>query len=411
MISKTITTCRLCGSPNLDTIIELGEQPPANSLREDVRDVIVSIPLTVCRCQKCTTIQLTETVDPKFMFSDYVWVTGTSKGAREYSVVFADRIISKFKKKPEHLFAVEIASNDGTFLRRFQELGHRVLGVDPAKNLAEVAQKSGIPTTAEFFSSDVAKKVVLENGLADLVFARNVVPHVPDPNDVVAGMATCLHDHGVGAIEFHWIGKILAELHYDSIYHEHYFYHSLHSINELLLRHGLVLFDVAESPTSGGSLVAYFSKTKRIVSGELQNQFAIEIERGISSLETWQDFARQALHHRSVLNSMIENELNLKRKIIGYGASARSSTMLNFCGINHRHLICIADQNSFKHTRYTPGTDILIVAPEDALQEKPDTVVILAWNFKDEIIDDLKVRGFHGTVIIPLPNTPYKMEI
>lgn len=411
MISKKITKCRLCRSPNLDTIIELGEQPPANSLREDVRDIIDSIPLTVCRCQKCTTIQLTETVNPKFMFSDYVWVTGTSKGAREYSEVFADRIISKFKNKPEHLFAVEIASNDGTFLRRFKELGHRVLGVDPAKNLAELAQKSDIPTKAEFFSNDVAKKVVLENGLADLVFARNVVPHVPDPNDVVAGMATCLHDHGVGAIEFHWIGKILAELHYDSIYHEHYFYHSLHSINELLLRHGLFLFDVAQSPISGGSLVTYFSKTKRIVSGELENQFAIEIERGISSLETWQDFARQAFHHRSVLRSIIENESNLKRKVIGYGASARSSTMLNFCGINHRHLICIADQNPFKHNRYTPGTDIPIVAPEAALHEKPDTVVILAWNFKDEIIDDLKVRGFQGTVIIPLPNTPYKMEI
>ena len=240
--------------------MSLGEQPPANSLRENVTEILKSVPLTICRCQKCTTIQLTETINPEFMFSNYVWVTGTSKGgARDYSKVFADRIISKLKKA-EHLFAVEIASNDGTFLHRFKELGHRVLGVDPAKNLAEIAQKNGIPTRADFFSHDVAKKVVAEDGLADLVFARNVVPHVPDPNDVVAGMATCLHDHGVGAIEFHWMGKILEELHYDSIYHEHYFYHSLHSINELLVRHGLFLFDVAESPISGGSLVAFFSK-------------------------------------------------------------------------------------------------------------------------------------------------------
>ena len=410
MISKTITTCRLCDATDLHTILELGDQPPANSLRKKVSETLENVPLTICRCPKCTTIQLTETIDPEYMFSDYIWVTGTSKGAREYSKIFADRIVSKLSKSDD-LFIVEVASNDGTFLQRFKEAGHRVLGVDPAKNLAELAQKNGIPTLADFFGLNVAKKVTAENGHADIVIARNVIPHVPDPNDVVGGMAECLKENGVGAIEFHWIGKILSELHYDSIYHEHFFYHSLHSINELLLRHGLNLFDVAESPISGGSLVAFFSKEKRVVTSDLKDQLEREREEGISSLEAWQDFAKMSFEHRVKLKSMIDSENLLGKKVIGYGASARSSTMLNFCGIDHNHLACVADQNALKHNRYTPGTDVLIVSPEEALKENPDTVVILAWNFKDEIIEDLKEKGFKGSVIIPLPNTPYLLEI
>lgn len=410
MISKTITKCRLCGAADLRMILELGDQPPANSLRKKITETLENVPLTICRCSECTTIQLTETIDPKYMFSDYIWVTGTSKGARDYSKIFADRIISKLKKIDE-LYIVEVASNDGTFLQRFKESGHRVLGVDPAKNLAELAQNNGIPTINNFFGLDVAKKVTVENGQADIVIARNVIPHVPDPNDVVGGMAECLKKNGVGAIEFHWIGKILNELHYDSIYHEHFFYHSLHSINKLLLRHGLNLFDVAESPISGGSLVAFFSKEKRAVTSELKDQLSMEDEKGIASLEAWQNFAKMSYEHRKKLKLMIDSENQSGKKVIGYGASARSSTMLNFCGIDYNQLVCVADQNPLKHNRYTPGTDLLIISPEEALKKKPDTVVILAWNFKDEIIEDLKEKGFKGSVIVPLPNIPYRLEI
>jgi len=410
MISKTIIKCRLCGGKDLKTILELGEQPPANSLRKNVSDTLENVPLTICRCAKCTTIQLTETIDPEYMFSNYIWVTGTSKGAREYSQVFANRILSKLKNSDD-LFIVEIASNDGTFLHRFKESGHRVLGIDPAKNLAESAEKNGIPTVADFFGLNVAKQVTDTHGQADIVIARNVIPHVPDPNDVVAGMANCLKENGVGAIEFHWIDKILSELHYDSIYHEHFFYHSLHSINELLLMHGLSLFDVAESPISGGSLVAFFSKEKRDITKKLKEKLSWESEHGIASIEAWEEFAKKSFQHRKALKSMIEAESLANKKIIGYGASARSSTLLNFCGINHNHFICVADQNPLKHNRYTPGTDIPIISPDEALKESPDTIVILAWNFKDEIIEDLREKGFKGNVIIPLPNDPYLLEI
>ncbi len=410
MISKTIHECRLCGSEELQNIIELGDQPPANSLRESSSDSLENIPLTICRCESCTTIQLTETIDPEYLFTNYVWVTGTSKGAREYSQMFCERILSKTNSDSD-LFVIEIASNDGTFLKRFSESGHRVLGVDPARNLAEIAEKNGIPTLAEFFSLDVSRVVTEKHGYADVVISRNVIPHVPDPNDVVAGIAQCLSDDGVGAIEFHWIDKILNELHYDSIYHEHFFYHSLHSVWNLLSQHGLMMFDVAESPISGGSLVAYFSKRKRESSAALKDKLAWEDTQGIASLEAWQQFAKKTHQHRIDLKNMIKSELDAGKKIIGYGASARSSTLLNFCDINHNHLICVADQNPLKHNRYTPGTNILIVSPDRALEEKPDTVVILAWNFKDEIIEDLSNKGFKGNVIVPLPNHPYLLSI
>ena len=410
MISKSIFKCRLCGSKELQNILELGDQPPANSLRKSLYDTLNSVPLIICRCAKCTTIQLTETVEPEYLFSNYVWVTGTSKGAREYSKIFSERILKKVSKQSD-LFVVEIASNDGTFLKHFQEYGHKVLGVDPARNLAAEAKKNGIPTLTSFFSYDVSKQDVNENGKADIVIARNVIPHVPDPNDVVSGMACSLNEDGVGAIEFHSIDKILSELHYDSIYHEHFFYHSLHSINELLSRNNLYLFDVMESPISGGSLVAYFSKKIRDKTSVLSAKLKYEHDQGVSSLYTWQQFAKKSYHHRKKLKSLIESEISIGKKLIGYGASARSSTLLNFCGINNQHLACIADQNSLKHNTYTPGTDVLILSPDEALKKNPDTIVILAWNFKDEIIDNLKENGFSGNIIVPLPNEPYLMEI
>lgn len=409
MISKPISCCRLCGSSDLDRILDLGTQPPANSLRTSREQVLEAIPLVICRCRKCTTVQLTETVAPEHLFRDYVWVTGTSQTARDYSKFFCERVEQRCDHAP--LFVVEVASNDGTFLQRFREHGHRVLGVDPAQNLARLAEEAGIPTMPEFFGLEIGGRVTQLHGHADVVIARNVLPHVPDPNDVVAGIAHCLKNDGIGAIEFHWIDKILSELHYDSIYHEHFFYHSLHSIGQLLKRHQLVLFDVAESPISGGSLVAYFSKTPRQASSALTEKLAFEEDRGLASLDAWREFAMRSLEHRIQLKEMIEAEIKAGKKLIGYGASARSSTLLNFCGIDHRHLVCIADQSPLKHDRYTPGTDVLIVSPERALAEHPDTIVLLAWNFKDEILKRLIDRGFHGNVIVPLPNQPQLLRI
>ena len=402
IISTPLTCCRLCGGSNLDLILDLGAQPPANSLRTRNEDPPTAVPLAICRCDDCTAVQLTETVASEYLFRDYVWVTATSETARSYSQIFFEHIVQRGGHAP--LFVVEIASNDGTFLQRFREHGHHVLGVDPAQNLARAAEAAGIPTMPEFFSLGIANRVTQLHGHADVVIARNVLPHVPEPNDVVAGIAHCLKGDGVGAIEFHWTDKILTELHYDSIYHEHIFYHSLHSVEQLLKRHLLTLFDVTESPISGGSLVAYFSKTPRQATSTVTEKLAWEETRGLASLEAWREFAENSVEHRLQLKEMVESEIRAGKRLIGYGASARSSTLLHFCGIDHRQLICIADQNPLKHDRYTPGTDVLIVSPELALAEHPDTVLLLAWNFKDEILQRLTDVGFHGSVIVPLPN-------
>src|SRR5687767_12701243 len=214
--------CRICGQ-DLELIFDLGSQPPANALRASRREALPNIPLAIARCVSCATIQLTQTVDPGYLFRDYVWVTGTSKGATEYSRRFREHVEARAKRG--RLSVLEVASNDGTFLARFKEAGHEVLGVDPARNLARAAADAGIPTRAEFFGTDFARSLRAAAGPFDVVMARNVLPHVPQPADVIAGISHCLSQEGLGAIEFHRADIILDELHYDSIYHEHVFYH------------------------------------------------------------------------------------------------------------------------------------------------------------------------------------------
>lgn len=409
-LSERIKRCRICESNAIDLILDLGSQPPANSLRKQRDEALQPVPLEICRCGDCGTIQLTETVSPEYLFSNYVWVTGTSQGARDYSRTFCERLVSR--STSGRLFVVEVASNDGTFLARFRERGDKVLGVDPAKNIASMAERDGIPTIAEFFGLEVARQIVAEHGLADAVFARNVIPHVADANDVVSGMAHCLQENGTGAIEFHRADVILADLHYDSIYHEHLFYHSLHSLGMLLDRFGLLPFDVTQSPISGGSLVVYFSKTPRPHSDALREMLERERALGIGEAAPWREFARRCAQHKDALRDLVENTSSNGKRMIGYGASARSSTLLNYCGIDHRHLDVIADQSVLKHDRFTPGTDIAIVSPEQAFSRKPDSVLLLAWNFREEILAQIKVEhAWQGEVIVPLPGDPELVNI
>lgn len=407
--SSTISRCRVCEGSDLAAILDLGAQPPANSLRRDESEALPIFPLIICRCGSCGTIQLTETVDPELLFEHYVWVTGTSRVARDYSRSFCERLRSR--GTPGTWFVVEVASNDGTFLRPFVERGDRVLGVDPAKNIAAVAQASGVPTVAEFFGLESARRIVSKHGEAEAVFARNVIPHVANASDVVAGMAHCLKATGVGAIEFHRADVILQELHYDSIYHEHLFYHSLDSLTRLLERFALFPFDVAESPISGGSLVVYFSKTPRPATHELNAAIERENSLGIGQQEPWLEFARRCHRHRQLLRTLVEEKRREGKRIVGYGASARSSTLLNYCAIDHRHIDVIADRAELKHDHYTPGTNILIVPPETAFARKPDVVLLLAWNFREEILEQIRrEQQWHGEVIVPLPGDPAIVE-
>jgi hypothetical protein len=404
---REITCCRICGNNGLTIVLDLGDQPPANSLRDNIEEKLPRIPLQLVCCRLCGAAQLSVSVNPEYLFKHYVWVTGTAETTRNYSKVFCDRMLDRLPKK--NLKIIEIASNDGTFLKPFKSCGHEVLGIDPAENIAETANSEGINTLADFFGIETASKVILEFGMANCVFARNVVPHVENIHDVIEGMGKCLAEGGLGAIEFHYAGTIQFELHYDSIYHEHNLYLSLKCLSGLLLRHGFYPYDLTESPISGGSLVVYFSNKKNKQTVAFTQTMENESRIRLNSIGAWKNFAEQSHKHKKSLINAVKSSPS---KIIGYGASARSSTMLNFCGIGNKHIECIADKNPIKHNKYTPGTDIKIVPPDMAMQSKPESILLLAWNFRDEIIDEMKNKyGFSGNVIIPFPGKVKVVEV
>ncbi len=383
----------------------MGKQPLANSLPKTANEKETLYPLSLSWCNDCNLIQLNHTVDPKILFSNYVWVTGNSGVTRKYAEYFYKQIRSRSNIK--NGYVLEIASNDGTFLKPFLRGGYRVLGIDPAKNISRMANKNGVPTKCLFFGSGTAKKMVKKYGQADILFARNVLPHVANTRDFVEGLALCLKDNGTLAIEVHYAKKILEELHYDSIYHEHLCYFTLKSLGNLLNDFGLHIYDIGTSPISGGSIVVYVrknkSKEKAVVSLYKKN----ESQKRTNDLKSWQNFARKSYEHKEELVNII-SEAGRQGLVAGYGASARSSTLLNFCGINNRAIKVIADLNPIKQGRFTAGTRIPIASPEAVIKiNRPSCVVILGWNFADEIIDNLRKNLYYkGRLIIPLPHKP-----
>ena len=401
---EIITRCRISKSELID-VLHLGEQPLANSLKNNQKNSEEKFPLSISFCEESSLLQLNETVDKEVLFDHYVWVTGTSKTTQRYANAFADRLISNLDLKQED-FIIEIASNDGTFLNPFLTKGYNnVLGVDPAKNIAEIANRNGINTLQEFWSSSLANQIVADSGQAKVLFARNVIPHVSELLDVMKGIEFVLRDDGVGIIEFHDAGKILKELHYDSIYHEHLCYFSIESMTYLLNRFALHPFHIEKSPISGGSRVIYFSKEKRQKTPDLQEAVIEENSNKVNKLSSWKDFAKRTITHRKETLDILES-LNGKT-IIGFGSSARSQTYLNYCGINSEKINAIIDNNPLKQGMYAPGSSIPIVDFEQGMKLNPDLIFILAWNFRDEIVKQCNMYGYTGDFLVPFPNKPY----
>ena len=400
-IFESIQSCRLCDSQDIREVLNLGDQPPANSLYKVSDYKPPSVPLRLLFCNECSTVQLGESIEPEYLFGEYLWVTGTSSTAEKYSHYFAKNALLRCDNKEPSV--IEIASNDGTFLKRFLDTGCEVLGIDPAKNIADVASAEGIPTLAQFFTAELAQSLVDKNGCKDIVFARNVIPHVKAIHSVIEGIKILLDDNGVGIIEFHDAGLILDELHYDSIYHEHLFLFSLKTISRLLEIHDLYVFDVLPSPISGGSWVIYFSRKLKLKSEALKNAEQHEVKTGINTLDRWLTFADEARIHAEDLKGIISET---GTKMVAYGASARSSTLLNFCQISHDQISVIIDKNPLKHNLITPGSNIPIISFKEGLQhiQVAEEILLLAWNFQEEIVKDLRASGFKGKFIVPLPN-------
>ncbi len=405
-MSEFIKNCRVCGAGDLVPFFDLGEHPLANSLLDSAGEKEESYPLTLVRCPECSLIQLNYTVDPKILFSRYVWVTGTSKGARDFSERFYEALVAR-AENPKEGYVLEIASNDGTFLKPFKRDGYSVLGIDPAENVAAMAEENGIPTKALFWDKETALSIRRERGPAQMIFARNVLAHVANTADFVEGIAECLSDSGTVAVEPHYAGKILEGLQYDSIYHEHLCYFTLKPIEHLLNQFGLFVFDILESPISGGAIVVYAKKQRTTESDKLKEYREMEMKKGLNSFETWQDFAKRCYEHREKLLGMLTEAKKSGKKIIGWGASARNSTMLNFCRIDSSLVPAIIDMNLLKQRKFTAGSHILIESPEEGMARRPDILFLTGWNFAEEIMGIARTKfGFKGDFLKPLPVEP-----
>ncbi len=403
VLFETITNCRACGQEGLVDILHLGEQPLANALVHPGNEKINKVPLSTAFCSNCALFQLKETVSKEVLFDHYVWVTKTAKGAREYAEIFTDRVVQRAGLKAKELI-FEIASNDGTILKQFMAKGISVVGVEPAKNIAAMASQDGVRTECAYWNVATAKRLVGQYGKPKIIIARNIIPHVSQLHDVIEAIAQALGDDGVGVIEFHSGTIIAEELHYDSIYHEHLCYFTAHSLGWLLKDHGFYPFAVDISPISGGSLVLYFSKSKRAPEPGYLDVLEKEKRSGVNDRAVWENFAKDANIHRDKTLGLLSS---LKEKvIIGFGSSARSSTYINFCGIGKNFLEAIIDNNPLKQGLMTPAGDVPIVSFEQGMALKPDVIFVLAWNFGQEIMDECTQHGFTGQFIMPFPKEP-----
>ncbi len=399
---NNIKSCRICSHKKLKLILDLGNQPAANNLHKK-NEIVKKAPLKLVVCNQCKTAQLSSTINPKYLFSKYLWVTGTSKGAKSYSKKFYNYCKKRIKANKFKVF--EIACNDGTFLKPFEEANCSVLGIDPASNIVRNTKKKNIIN--DFFNFKKSQEIKKKFKEFDLVFARNVIPHVPNIKSVIKGISNLIEPKlGIGAIEFHYGSIIQKEIHYDSIYHEHYFYFTILTLSNLLKKYGLFSFDIEKSPISGGSLVIFFSKQNRTKSKILKSYEKKELQGKTNSIYKWSEFGNSSRNHSKKLKTIIENENKKnKSKLIAYGASARSSTLLNFLKISNKHISYILDKNNLKSSLYTPGTNLCIKKFDKLKFDFKSTkiILLLAWNFKKEIISEFKKNSYKGKFLIPLP--------
>jgi len=393
------TICRFCGAPLQDVFADLGMSPLANSYLppERVNAMEPFYPLRALVCGKCFLVQLEEFETPEQIFSDYAYFSSYSSSWLEHSRRYAEQMIERLGLD-ERSQVVELASNDGYLLQFFRERQISVLGVEPAANVAEVAKEKGIPTVVEFFGEDVARSLAGQSA-ADLLLGNNVLAHVPDLNDFVAGMKVLLKPGGVITMEFPHLMRLIEENQWDTIYHEHFSYFSFLTVSAVFEAHGLRLFDVEELPTHGGSLRIYgahaedAAKQESNAARELRER---ERTAGYESLETYLGYGlRVEADKRQILRFLIELKEQDKR-VVAYGAPAKGNTLLNYCGVRGDMIEYTCDLNPHKQGHYLPGSHIPIRSPEALREDKPDVVLILPWNIKDEIVAQLQFIGEWG---------------
>jgi SAM-dependent methyltransferase len=393
-----VSACRLCGAPLEHVVADLGVSPVANDFlrEEDLGRMEPFYPLCALVCDVCLLVQLEAFEPPEQIFSDdYAYFSSFSTGWLEHSRRYADATIELLDLDATSK-VVEIASNDGYLLQYFVARGIPVLGVEPTANTAAAAIAKGIPTDVRFFGRETADDLRAEHA-ADLLIANNVLAHVPDLNDFVAGLAILLAPDGVLTIEFPHLLRLLDEAQFDTIYHEHYSYFSLLTASRALERHGLEIFDVEELPTHGGSLRIYAGHTPREPGERVLELRARERAAGLEELATYLAFAERVRREKREIVRFFIAQKEAGVSIAGYGAPAKGNTLLNYCGIGRDFIDYTVDLNPHKQGRYLPGTRIPIRDPDEIRRTQPELVFILPWNIRDEVMEQLAfVREWGG---------------
>jgi SAM-dependent methyltransferase len=385
-------------------VLSLGCTPLANSLLTPAQldSPEPTYPLDMVFCPHCTLVQITETVPPELMFSEYLYFSSFSDTMLRQAEALTRRLIDERGLDRQSLVA-EIASNDGYLLQYYASAGVPVLGIEPARNIARVARERGINTLCDFFGAELARRLADEGRRADVVHANNVLAHVPDLNGVVAGLGTLLKDDGVAAIEAPYVKEMIDHTEFDTIYHEHLCYFSLTALECLFRRHGLAVVDVERLPIHGGSLRVFLSKGAS-PSPAVRHLLDEEARWGVDQPAFYAAFSLRVKKLRDQLCRLLCDLKADGKRIAVYGASAKGSTLLNYCGIGRETLDFVVDRSTIKQGRYTPGTHLPIYAPLKLLEARPDYVLLLTWNFREEILaQQAEYRRGGGRFIIPIP--------
>ena len=401
------THCRFCETPLELTMVDLGKSPLCESfLRADqLEEMEPFYPLHVRVCTHCWLAQLPSFVAPEEIFNEYAYFSAYSDSWVEHARAYVDMISERLSLGADSL-VVELASNDGYLLQHFLPKGVPVLGIDPAANVARAAENRGVPTLVEFFGAELAERLVRERGHADLVLGNNVLAQVPDLNDFVAGVAILLAPSGTATFEFPHLARLLEGLQYDTIYHEHFGYFSLTTIQRIFAAHGLSVVDVEELASHGGSLRVY---AERAANGSeaapaVADLISREEGEGLLDPERYRRFARDVEESKRALLDMLIELRRSGKHVVGYGAPGKGNTLLNYCGIRTDLLAYTVDRNPYKHGRFTPGTQIPIEPPERIAETRPDAIVILPWNLAKEIASQLAYTNDWGAeLIVPIP--------